>query len=314
MEFVRVVGPHVVLFAAKGRDSIPVAQQSALEAIASVNYVANLSPMPDARLIDICHSADYIGLTRRTCRNMHADMIRQLPALRGLSIYATGTEWVDTQAMKEQGIALRHLADYSAQSVAEHAMGMLLGLSRRIHLSDRLALGQIPETTSLRGWELQGKRMGVIGLGQIGLRIAKLADAFGMRVSYCDPAVDAAFPKSDLDTLLRESEVLMLAASVDRERPAIITQAELDRMRPNVYIVNPSRPDLVDRSALLKAVRAGAVAGYAVDERVYAPAELEGVELGRILQTCHSGWYSNEAMQRGTAAWIDNLLELIAHE
>ncbi len=306
--------PQVVLFSAKGRDSIPLAQQSRLDAVATVTYVANLVPMPEAQLIELCRSAHYIGLTRRTCRNLHADLIGQLPALRGLSIYATGTEWVDRAALARQSIALRHLVDYSAQTVAEHALAMLLSLSRRTHLSDRLALGEIAHTTSLRGWELQGKRIGVVGLGQIGLRIAKLADAFGMRVTYCDPAVDAAFDRADFATVLAQSDVLMLAPSVNRAQPTIITEAALAQMRAEVYIVNPSRPELVDHAALLNAVRAGRVAGYAVDERVFSAAELDGVERGRILQTCHSGWYSNEAMQRGTAAWVDNLIALIVHE
>ena len=306
--------PNVVIFSARGRDSVPENLQSAIEAVADVHYVTNLSPLPDAQLISICKGADYIGLTRRTCRNVHADLIGQLPGLRGLSVYATGTEWLDLHALKRQGIALRHLVDYSAQTVAEHAIGMLLGLSRRLHLSDRVALGQIADSTSLRGWELQGKRIGIVGLGEIGMRIARLAEAFGMQVQYCDPAVDAPFPKADFNTLIEQSEVLMLAASVERSKPAIITAAQLRLMRQRVYIVNPSRPELVDSAAMLDAVGSGQVAGYAVDEKVYTSADLAGVEAGRILQTCHSGWYSNEAMERGTAAWIENLIGLIKHE
>ena len=307
------VRPQVVIFAARGRDSVPEKLQSTLGHLADVQYVSNLSPMADEQLISLCKSAHYIGLTRRTCRNLHADMIGQLPALRGLSVYATGTEWLDLHALRRQGIALRHLVDYSAQTVAEHAIGMLLALSRRIHLSDRVALGQLAEGTSLRGWELQGKRIGIVGLGEIGMRIAKLADAFGMQVQYCDPAVEASFPKADFNTLLEHSDVLMLSASVDRNKPTIVTAAQLQRMRPQVTIVNPSRPELVDSAAMLDAVRAGRVAGYGVDEKVYSSAELAGVESGRILQTCHSGWYSNEAMERGTAAWIENLIGLIKH-
>jgi phosphoglycerate dehydrogenase-like enzyme len=306
--------PHIILFSAKGRDSLLPRQQQQIEAIATVTYIANLSPLPDDKLIHLCQSAHYIGLTRRTCQDFHTGIISNLPNLKGLSIYATGTEWIDLAALAQSNIALKLLPDYSRTTVAEHAIALLLTLSRRIHLSDRMAAHEISPSISLRGWELSGKQLGMVGLGRIGSRIATLAQAFEMEVSYCDPKVmHPEFRSMSMAQLLHQSDVLILAASVDRSCPIILTAEVLSAVKRGIYIINPARPALVDNCAILRAIQSGIVAGYAVDDYVFSVDEMNGVERGRIVQTGHTAWYSNEAMERGTERWINNLVELVTH-
>ena len=144
--------PEIIIFSAKGRDSLSPLQQKTVEAIASVRYIANLLPLSDDHLIKICQTANYIGLTRRTCLDFHAEIIRNLPNLKGLSVYTTGIEWIDLAELQACDIALKFLPDYSAITVAEHAIGLLLTLSRRIHLSDRKSRAEITHEVSLRGW------------------------------------------------------------------------------------------------------------------------------------------------------------------
>jgi phosphoglycerate dehydrogenase-like enzyme len=305
--------PEIIIFSAKGRASLSKSQQKAMEAIATVTYIANLSPLPDDQLIQLCQSANYIGLTRRTCKDFHAGIILNLPNLKGLSVYATGIEWIDLAALQACNIALKSLPDYSATTVAEHAIGMLLTLSRRIHLSDRKATSEISSSISLRGWELNGKKIGILGLGRIGSRIAHLAKAFNMKVSYYDPkiAVHPEFSAASFEQIIQQSDVVMLAASLNRENPIIITNEVLEFMKQGVHIINPARPALVDNLAILSTIQSGKVAGYAVDDTPFSLDELCSVEAGRILQTGHTAWYSNEAMERGTEAWIKNLVDLV---
>jgi phosphoglycerate dehydrogenase-like enzyme len=306
--------PNAIVFAAKGKESLSIAQQSAIEKVARVQYRTILSPLPDDQFIEICQTAEYIGLTRRACKDFHAGMIHSLPCLKGVSVYATGTEWIDVTALQIQHIAWRFLPDYSLTTVAEHAIGMLLTLSRRIHLSDRIAAAQLPADISLRGWELSGKTIGIIGMGRIGTRIAKLAQAFGMQVIFHDPNVHALeFRKTPFLELIQQADVLMLAASADRHHPEILTAEVLGASKPGVYIINPARPDLVNKNAILSAVQSGKISGYAVDDFVFSPDEIKRVKYGSILQTGHTAWYSNEAMARGTEMWINHLVELITH-
>jgi lactate dehydrogenase-like 2-hydroxyacid dehydrogenase len=300
--------PEIIIFSAKGRDSLSDSQQKAVEAIAKVKYIANLSPLSDDHLIQLCQKAKYIGLTRRTCIDFHAGIIRSLPHLKGISVYTTGIEWIDLVELQACNINLKFLPDYSAITVAEHAIGLLLTLSRRIHLSDRKARAEITQDVSLRGWELSGKK--------IGYRIAYLSKAFNMQVSYYDPkhATHPEFKAVSFDQLIQQSDVVMLAASLNRENPVIITSEVLENMNRGVYIINPARPALVDNSAMIKSIKSGKVAGYAVDDNPFSVDDLHNVEPGRIVQTGHTGWYSNEAMERGTETWINNLVDLVQNQ
>jgi lactate dehydrogenase-like 2-hydroxyacid dehydrogenase len=308
--------PEIIIFSAKGRDSLSDSQQKAVEAIAKVKYIANLSPLSDDHLIQLCQKAKYIGLTRRTCIDFHAGIIRSLPHLKGISVYTTGIEWIDLVELQACNINLKFLPDYSAITVAEHAIGLLLTLSRRIHLSDRKARAEITQDVSLRGWELSGKKIGILGLGRIGYRIAYLSKAFNMQVSYYDPkhATHPEFKAVSFDQLIQQSDVVMLAASLNRENPVIITSEVLENMNRGVYIINPARPALVDNSAMIKSIKSGKVAGYAVDDNPFSVDDLHNVEPGRIVQTGHTGWYSNEAMERGTETWINNLVDLVQNQ
>jgi phosphoglycerate dehydrogenase-like enzyme len=307
--------PTAIVFAAKGKGSLSIAQQSAIEKVAGVQYRAILSPLPDDQFIEACQTAEYIGLTRRACKDFHAGIIHSLPCLKGVSVYATGTEWIEVKELQNQQIAWRFLPDYSLTTVAEHAIGMLLTLSRRIHLSDRIAAAELPSDISLRGWELSGKTLGIIGMGRIGTRIAKLAQVFGMQVIFHDPNVQTGleFRKTPFLELIQQADVLMLAASVDRLHPVIMTAEVLSACKPGVYLINPARPALVDQNAILNAIQSGKISGYAVDDFVFSPDEIKRVKYGCILQTGHTGWYSNEAMARGTEMWINHLVELITH-
>lgn len=308
--------PETIIFSAKGKESLSQSQQKAIEEVATVQYIANLSPLPDDRLIQLCQTASYIGLTRRTCIDFHANIIRSLPHLKGISVYATGIEWIDLAELQACNISLKFLPDYSATTVAEHAIGLLLTLSRRIHLSDRKARAEITSSVSLRGWELRGKKIGILGLGRIGYRIARLAQAFGMQVSHYDPknATHSEFSAVSFDQLIQQSDAVMLAASLNRENPIIITSEVIERMQQGVYIINPARPALVDNSAIVRAIKSGKVAGYAVDDNPFSLNDLCDVESGRILQTGHTAWYSNEAMERGTEMWVNNLICLVSKQ
>lgn len=303
----------LLIFAAQGRGSLPSDAAERLEAVAKVSYRPTLAPLKDEDLLAACADAEVLGLTRRACRDFHRGLIERLPRLRGLAVYATGAEWLDVAALEARGIAWRVLPDYSAQTVAEHALALLLTLSRRVHLSDRVVRGDLPESVSLRGWELAGKRIGVIGLGRIGSRIARLLQAFGAEVVYCDPAV-AQSPYAQalgMEALLRTSRAVVVASSVGRDAPPLLDAQALGCLPHGAFLINPSRPQLVDSLAVVQAITAGHLAGYAVDERVFTAEQLARVAPGRIVQTGHTAWYSDEAMARGVRAWVDHMFELV---
>lgn len=305
--------PRMLLMSARGRDSFSAAQLRALDAQPNLAIHAVPRRLSDGALVELCASAEIIGLTRRATLDFNAGVIDALPNLRALAAYATGHDWIDTQALERRGIRLVLLPDYSTQTVAEHTLGLILNMSRRLHLSERVARGDLDQGVSLRGFELHGKTVGIIGLGRIGQAVAHLTRAFGMRVIYSDPSPQALLDGAqalDLADLLAACDVAVLACSCQRGAPPLIGMAALAAMKPSALLVNPARSALVDKGAVMRAIIEKRLGGYAVDDTVFDATELAQVEHGRILQSAHTAWYSDEAMARGTQAWVDALMRL----
>ncbi|HEU0186598.1 MAG TPA: NAD(P)-dependent oxidoreductase [Gallionellaceae bacterium] len=303
----------MVVMAARGRDSFSMAQLQALEAHSRLTVHVVPQRLSHEEMRSLCAPAAIIGFTRRATIDFNAKLIDELPNLRAVAVYATGYDWIDIAALERRGIRLALLPDYSTQTVAEHSLALILNMSRRLHLSDRIARGTLPGSVSLRGFELHGKTLGIIGLGRIGRAIARMARAFGMRIIANDiaalPAEEGIAPVG-LPHLLATADIVLLASSLKRGAPPLIDAEALARMKPGALLINPSRSALVDNAAVVQAIATGHLRGYAVDDTVFDAAQLARVEHGRILQSAHTAWYSDEAIARGTQAWVDNLTTL----
>lgn len=300
-----------VIVSALGKQTFTHEQIERLESCLDAIFHPQIDPVSKEEWIELAKPAEILAVTRRPIKNIDAEMISALPALRGLAIYSTGYEWVELAALRERGILLSYLPDYSAISVAEHTLGVLLAMARRIHLTYDKSRGMVPDWVSLRGMELRGKRLGLVGLGTIGREVARLAACFGMEVCFYDirevnqpNAIDLSW-----EELLQTSDFIVLMCSKERGAEPIIGARELAMMKQGVYLVNTARADLVESGALLDAIRAKHVMGYAVDDTLPIFQD-PTIEPGRILQTGHTAWYSTEAIQRGTEAWVNNIVGL----
>jgi len=178
----------IAVITARGRDSFTEEQARRLEAVADVTFSAAEGPLPMDELVSRLDGMDYAGLTPRSVPVIDGSWLSRLPRLKGIAVFATGVDHVDLEWLERHGVAVSRLPDYSTESVAEHAIGLMLAMSRRIHLSQDRVRGRVPSGTSVLGWELRGRTLGLVGLGRIGSRVAELARAFGMRVIGCDPA------------------------------------------------------------------------------------------------------------------------------
>lgn len=306
---------RMVVMAAQGRDSFSATQLHALEAAMDVTFHAVPGQLTHDRMRDLCADAEIIGFTRRATLNFDARLIDSLPSLRAVAVYATGSDWLDRDTLTQRGIRLALLPDYSTRSVAEHTLGLMLTLSRRLHLSDRISRGELPRSVSMRGFELSGKTLGIIGYGRIGQAVARLACAFGMRVLAHDLSVKPITTEVEhvsQQELLAASDMVVLACSLTRGAAPLIDGSVLTAMKAGALLINPSRSALVDNAAVLQAILERRLRGYAVDDAVFSAEQLALVEHGRILQSAHTAWYSDEAMARGTQAWVEALVELAA--
>ena len=207
----------------------------------------------------------------------------------------------------DRNVEVLSLGGYATESVAEHTLAGILTLSRRTHLSMDRARGLTPATVSLRGFELCDRTVGIVGYGRIGRRVHELLTPMTTDVLIHDPAYTDSL---DLTTVLGRSELVILAASSDYGRPPIIGASELSLMSAR-YLVNAACDELVDHEAIVEALRNRRLDGYLLDEFDETLAEAD-VEPGRIIQTMHTGWYSDEAMKRGKEEWVGLIERAVA--
>ncbi len=304
----------VGIVSVQGRPGLPVAHLAQLEEVAEVRHVATggarLSRAEAQRHLA---GLQIVAITPKVLPEIDDALLDALPELRAIVLYATGYDMLDVTLLRRRRITLAYLPSYSTVSVAEHTLGLMLSMSRRVHLGHDRSRGLVPPTTSLRGFELAGRTLGVVGLGRIGSRVADLCHALGMEVLATDvrPVSRSNVEVVDADELWSRSDVVSLHASTRWQAPPIVGADELALLSRGSALVNVSRASLVDHSAVVAAVRSGHLRGYAVDDVVFGPDEADLLTEGRLLQTGHTAWWSDETLNRGAHAWLDTVLGLL---
>ncbi|MCJ8140866.1 NAD(P)-dependent oxidoreductase [Falsirhodobacter halotolerans] len=202
-----------------------------------------------------------------------------LPALGLISTVGTGYEAVDVAAARARGVGVTHAAGVNAVAVAEYGMGLIIALVRKICAFDQSVRrgdwrGDVGMTPLL-----SGRRLGIFGMGGIGIRLAKLAEAFGMEVAYCSrSAKDVPWARhDDLRRLAAAVDVLVIAAPGGPATHHAVSDAVLDALGPEGYVVNLGRGSIIHTPTLVAALSAGRIAGAALDvfeEEPDVPADL----------------------------------------
>lgn len=207
-----------------------------------------------------------------------ADVLAALPELKFVATRSTGYDHIDLAACRARGIAVSNVPSYGENTVAEHTIALLLMLSRKVHQSVlQLRSGRV-DLAELTGFDLQGKTIGVIGAGHIGLHVIRIARGFGMRVLAFDVRRDPfladllGFEYATMDRLLAESDIVTLHSPLTDGTYHLLGREQFAKMKQGVMIVNTSRGALVDTDALVEALECGKVGGAGLDV-------LEGEEL-----------------------------------
>ncbi|QBI52614.1 2-hydroxyacid dehydrogenase [Streptomonospora litoralis] len=314
--------PNLVMLSRGGRDTIDSGHWTELERRADIT-VRRLECAPGpAEAAELLAEADLLAATNLCLPTIDADLLDALPRLHGIVLYATGYDHIDIPLLRSRGVGLSVLPEYATTAVAEHCLAMLFALATRLHLAQDRSRDAVPRRISLRGIELGGKRLGVVGLGRIGGEVARLARGLGMSILGADTdphararAAAAGVEVADLPAVLAGSDAVAVCASHTFGAAPLLGEPELARMRSGAMLVNVSRSALVDTAAAAAAVRSGRLRGYAVDDTVLDPAQ-DGDLLaeGRILQTGHSAWWRDETLDRGARMWADRMLAAVLGE
>ncbi|WP_077000196.1 NAD(P)-dependent oxidoreductase [Variovorax sp. KK3] len=241
------------------------------------------------------------------------------PALRVISKHGSGTDTIDKVAAKARGIEVVAAAGANAAAVAEQALALMLACAKSVvSLDARMHAGHWDKATH-KSLELNGRTVGLVGLGAIGLRFAKMADAIGMRVIGFDPFakdLPAYVEQVDLPAIWRESDVISLHCPLTEGNRQLVNEASLAQARRGVVLVNTARGGLIDEAALLAAVRSGQVMAAGLDSFVVEPMAaghpFQG-EKGFVLSPHIGGVTSDAYVNMGVAA-ARNALDVLARQ
>ena len=262
-----------------------------------------------------------IALTNRA--PIRAETVQKCPSLRYIGLFSTGHNQVDIEAAKRQGIVVSNVPGYSTACVAQHTIALLLAAVNHVEAyhADVQSGGWTRKGQSLLQYplaELQGKTMGIVGLGSIGRAVAKIAAALGMRVlaagSRPTAEGEALARYCTLEELLAASDVVSLHCPLLPATKNIIDEAALARMKPGAILLNTARGRLIDEEALAKALHSGHItaAGLDVFSKEPLPPGSPLLTAPNCLITPHVAWTAPETRSRLLGVVLSNLQAFLA--
>src|SRR3954469_2864864 len=260
------------------------------------------------------------ALIVRSAVFVDAAMLARAQKLRVIGRAGVGVDNIDVEAATKRGIAVMNTPGANAVAVAEHAFALMLGLARHLTRADSTTHAGKWEKKSLQGTELRGKTLGVIGLGRIGMEVARRARAFGMELIGHDPFVSVSVAKDQairlvsLDDVYAAADYITLHVGLTPATTGMINEASIAKMKKGVRLVNCARGELVNEADLASALKTGRVAAAAID--VFAeepPKNSPLLALENVVLTPHVGGSTHEAQEAVGVQIAQQVKEYLKH-
>jgi D-3-phosphoglycerate dehydrogenase len=270
---------------------------------AAGNEVVVVGAADRPRLAELVADAD--ALVVRSATKVTRELLAAGRRLKVVGRAGIGVDNVDVPAATDQGVLVVNAPTANVMSAVEHTFALLLALARRVPAADASMKRGEWDRKTFKGFELQGKVLGIVGFGKIGQRVAARARAFEMTVVAVDPAVDAArarelgAEKVTIDELVERADVVSFHSPLTAETRNILNAERIGRLRKGALVINCGRGGVLDEAALLAALESGQVGGAALD--VYEqepPSRPELVRHPRVVATPHIGAQTAEAQER----------------
>jgi glycerate dehydrogenase len=276
----------------------------------------------DAEIIERLRGAQ-VAITNKVALNEAT--LNACPDLKLVLVAATGVNTIDLAAAKQRGIVVANCQGYGTATVAQHTLMLLLALATRLpDYQGAVARGRWQQSgqfclLDFPIIELAGKTLGVLGHGELGGAVAKLAEALGMRVLIGNlPGRPPRPDRLELDELLPQVDALTLHCPLTEQTRNLIGKRELELMKPTAFILNTARGGLIDEQALADTLRQGHLGGAATDVLTSEPPSsdnpLLAADVPRLIVTPHSAWGSREARQRIVGQLSENATAFFAGE
>ena len=250
-----------------------------------------------------------------------ADTFADAPGLELVGVCRASTAHVDVEAGTAHNVLVVNTPYRNAQAVAEHALGLIFSLARRIPTAHHYVKSgewrhPVGGYADMRGIELAGRTLGIIGMGAIGRRLAEMGQALGMSTLGCDPYVNdppAGVDMVDLRTVASRSDFISIHVPTTPQTTGMIDAGVLACMRPTAFLVNCSNADVIDQTALIHALKTGRVAGAAFDVFETHPIAPDNplLQLDNVILTPHVGGATVETIQRHSKMMTDDILRFM---
>ncbi|MBR4964206.1 MAG: hydroxyacid dehydrogenase [Alistipes sp.] len=255
------------------------------------------------------------------------EAMRQLPDLKLICVAATGMNNVDLESAKELGIEVKNAVGYSTTSVAETTLASALALARNIvYFNEYFHDGRYSKADRAFCYdrftfEVRGKKWGIIGMGNIGREVARLASTFGCEVRYFSTSGvkrEEEYPAMELNELLEWSDIVSVHSPLNERTRGLIGRNELQRMKPTSIIINVARGGIIDEAALAEALNNGTIAAAALDVFSVEPLRESPLydikDRYRLLASPHNAWSAAEAIDRLIDCVAENIRTWIAKQ
>lgn len=309
--------PKVVITRKIPGNGIKMLQDAGYEVVISPHD----RPLERQELLNFIQGAD--GVLGQLTDKVNEEYINAAgPNLKIVANYAVGTDNLDLPALSSHNIVATNTPDVLTEAVAEHTFALIMAITRRIVEAHKLAVSESskfgPEV--LLGMELKGKKLGVLGLGRIGGRVAEIGKAMGMEVIYYDIKQNSEFEqkvgavfKSTPQDLLKESDVVSVHVPLLDSTRHLINAEKLKTMKPTAYLVNTSRGPVVDEVALTEALKNGNLKGAALDVGETEPKWAPGlIDLPNVVLTPHIASATIEARSAMGEVAAKNIIAVLS--
>lgn len=281
--------------------------QFSAEALELIRSVAEIERNPYGRAMteeELLKAAENVDGLIVGNDKINDKIIKHAKRLKIIARHGVGVDNVDLKAATNHNIVVTYAPNANADAVADFTIGLILALARKIPQAHISMKQRKWEATTFMGFSVHRKTMGIVGLGEIGYRVAKRAKGFDMRLLYWSRSRKPSLEKElsiqyvDFETLFKESDFVTIHLSLTDETRGIISKKELSLMKKTAYLINTARGPIVDAKALYEALKDGKIAGAAVDVYDKEPpdADFPLLELDNVIATPHIAAYTVEAM------------------
>ncbi len=274
--------------------------------------VLNVEKLDSSEAVRLIKDADILIAGTSAIKKIDIKLLEGLHDLKFISLLTIGTNWVDLTSAKKLNIVVSNAKGGSAESVAEHIWGMILGLSKRINEFDRDARSRgAYKFTGYSGKEVYGKTLGIIGLGDIGSKVARIATCFNMEVLGVNKSNRKiqGVEMVSLDGLLKRSDIICVCVPLNEETQNMISFYEIAKMKYGAILVNCAREEIVNKNAVLKGIRSKRIFGYGVETEIMKPISKNDpyFKYPNIIVTPHNAFNTEDADERINNMMIDNI-------